>query len=269
MAQAPSAPTARVQTLRGDYASVGEDYRVEQAFEEYTAIDHDVWSTLCARQLALMPTHAAPEFLSGLRMLDFDLRRIPSLEATSDILHRLTGWRLVGVPGLIPERNFFAFLAAREFPVTVWMRRPEELDYLVEPDLFHDFFGHLPMLTHPVFANYVQEYGRRGSEASSPATLKCLARLYWYTVEFGLIDTPLGRRAFGAGILSSRGETVYALEATKPPRLAFDLRRVLATDYLIDSYQQRYFVLESFEQLFDSVLEADLEALSREVSAAA
>ena len=164
-------------------------------------------------------------------------------------------------PGLIPEADFFAHLAERRFPVTVWMRRRDELDYLVEPDLFHDFFGHLPMLAHTVFANFIQAYGAIGAHAREPAALKMLARLYWYTVEFGLVATSRGLRAYGAGILSSSGETIYATKATGPARIAFDLQRVLRTNYLIDSYQKTYFVLDDIEQLFDSVLEADFEAL--------
>jgi phenylalanine-4-hydroxylase len=152
-------------------------------------------------------------------------------------------------------------LAERRFPVTVWMRRRDELDYLVEPDLFHDFFGHLPMLAHTVFANFIQAYGAIGAHAQSPAALKMLARLYWYTVEFGMVATPRGLRAYGAGILSSSGETVYAAKASGPARIGFDLQRVLRTDYLIDAYQKTYFVLDDIEQLFDSVLEADFELL--------
>ena len=168
---------------------------------------------------------------------------------------------MIGVPGLIPEADFFAHLAERRFPVTVWMRRRDELDYLVEPDLFHDFFGHLPMLAHTVFANFIQAYGAIGAHAQSPAALKMLARLYWYTVEFGLVATSRGLRAYGAGILSSSGETIYATRADGPARIAFDLQRVLRTNYLIDAYQKTYFVLDDIEQLFDSVLAADFEML--------
>jgi phenylalanine-4-hydroxylase len=183
------------------------------------------------------------------------------LEEASERLQRLTGFEVIGVPGLIPEADFFAHLAERRFPVTVWMRRREELDYLVEPDLFHDFFGHLPMLAHTVFANFVQAYGAIGAHAREPAALKMLARLYWYTVEFGLVATPRGLRAYGAGILSSSGETIYATKATGPARIGFDLQRVLRTNYLIDAYQKTYFVLDDIEQLFDSVLAADFDSL--------
>lgn len=254
------APSGSLLQLRGDYERAGADYRAEQDWEGYTDREHDTWRRLCATQYALLADHAAPEVLSGVRHLGEQGERIPRLDEASAVLRRLTGWSLVGVPGLIPGRQFFQFLSDREFPVTVWMRRPEEMSYLVEPDLFHDFFGHVPMLAHPVFANYVQEYGRLGAAAVTPHALRRLARLYWYTVEFGLIRTPAGLRAYGAGILSSEGETRYALHSPEPARRPFDLQRVLDSEYLVDAYQKQYFVLEDFDELFDSVLGSDLEA---------
>lgn len=261
MAQPPSAPAQSDVKLRGDYEHATPDFRVAQDYERYTEEEQAIWRTLYRRQHGLIHDHAAPEFLAGLRLLGADPDRIPVLEEASDRLKRLTGFEVIGVPGLIPEADFFAHLAERRFPVTVWMRRRDELDYLVEPDLFHDFFGHLPMLAHTVFANFVQEYGSLGARARTPAQLKLLARLYWYTVEFGLVTTPRGVRAYGAGILSSSGETVYATRATGPARIGFDLQRVLCTNYLIDSYQKTYFVLDDIEQLFHSVLDADFDAL--------
>lgn len=261
MARLPLAPTQSDVQLRGDYANAGPDFRIGQTYESYSEEEHDIWRTLYRRQVGLLADHAAPEFLAGLRLLDVDAQRIPVLEEASERLQRLTGFEVIGVPGLIPEADFFAHLAERRFPVTVWMRRRDELDYLVEPDLFHDFFGHLPMLAHTVFANFVQAYGAVGARARHPAALKMLARLYWYTVEFGLVATPRGLRAYGAGILSSSGETVYATRATGPARIGFDLQRVLRTNYLIDAYQKTYFVLDDIEQLFDSVLEADFDRL--------
>lgn len=257
----PVAPTQTAVKLRGDYSRAAADFRVTQNYDSYTADEHAIWRALYERQMTLMPGHASPEFLEGLRLLGADAHNIPVLEEASDRLKRLTGFEVIGVPGLIPEADFFAHLAERRFPVTVWMRRREELHYLVEPDLFHDFFGHLPMLTHTVFANFIQAYGAIGAHASEPAALKMLARLYWYTVEFGLVATSRGLRAFGAGILSSSGETIYATKAEGPARIAFDLNRVLHTNYLIDSYQKTYFVLDDIEQLFDSVLAADFETL--------
>jgi phenylalanine-4-hydroxylase len=261
MARLPQAPARSPVKLRGDYANAGPDFRVGQTYEAYTDEEHEIWRLLFRRQVGLLSDHAAPEFIAGLRLLDIDTRRIPLLAEASDRLRRLTGFEVVGVPGLIPEADFFAHLAERRFPVTVWMRRRDELDYLVEPDLFHDFFGHLPMLAHTVFANFIQAYGAVGARAHHPAALRMLARLYWYTVEFGLVATARGLRAYGAGILSSSGETVYATRASGPARIGFDLQRVLRTDYLIDAYQKTYFVLDDIEQLFDSVLDADFDAL--------
>ncbi len=261
MAQMPDAPTQNRIKLRGDYARAGLDFRLAQDYDSYTPEEHAIWRTLYERQSSLLTDHAAPEFLAGLRLLGADAHRIPVLEEASERLRRLTGFEVIGVPGLIPEADFFAHLAERRFPVTVWMRRRDELDYLVEPDLFHDFFGHLPMLAHTVFANFVQAYGMIGERAQSPAALKMLARLYWYTVEFGLVNTSRGLRAYGAGVLSSSGETVYAIKATGPQRIRFDLDRVLRTDYLIDAFQKTYFVLHEIEELFDSVLAADFDQL--------
>ena len=264
MARPPTAPTQSQVKLRGDYAQAGPDFRIAQNYDGYSADEHAIWRTLFERQSGLLADHAAPEFMAGLRLLGVDAHSIPVLEEASERLQRLTGFEVIGVPGLIPEADFFAHLAERRFPVTVWMRRREELDYLVEPDLFHDFFGHLPMLAHTVFANFIQAYGAIGAHARDPAALKMLARLYWYTVEFGLVTTSRGLRAYGAGILSSNGETIYATRATGPARIGFDLHRVLRTDYLIDAYQKTYFVLDDIEQLFDSVLAADFEALFAE-----
>jgi phenylalanine-4-hydroxylase len=194
--------------------------------------------------------------LAGLEALDLSAQ-IPQFDAASRVLRRATGWEIVAVPGLIPEQQFFAHLADRRFPVTVWLRTPEEIDYLAEPDVFHDFFGHVPLLCNPVFADFMQAYGAAGRKAAAHGGLKMLARLYWYGVEFGLIRTELGLRAYGAGILSSAGETVYSIEDPSPHRVGFELERVMRTDYLIDSYQKTYFVVDSFEQLFRSAYDRD------------
>jgi len=250
---------APVEGLRGDYTGMAPDWTVPQP-DDYSAEDQAVWRLLVERQSALARQYACAEFLEGLETLGIG-DGIPDFDLVNAKLEPLTGWKVIGVPGLIPEADFFAHLAERRFPVTVWMRRRDELDYLVEPDLFHDFFGHVPMLAHTVFANFIQAYGAIGAHASEPAALKMLARLYWYTVEFGLVATGRGLRAYGAGILSSSGETIYATRAVGPARIAFDLQRVLRTNYLIDSYQKTYFVLDDIEQLFDSVLAADFETL--------
>ena len=215
-----------------------DDYTVDQQYRQYTADDHAIWAELLARQRGLVAGYAVPEFLAGVERLGLDVR-IPRLEQVSEQLRRLTRWELVGVPGLIPEREFFAHLAQRRFPVTVWVRRRDEFDYLVEPDLFHDFFGHVPLLCDPVYADFIELYGRAGPRAIEHGGLAMLARLYWYGVEFGLMETSQGLRAYGAGILSSAAETRYAIESPLPLRIRFDLNRVLRTDYRIDDFQRR------------------------------
>ncbi len=237
--------------LRGDYSHVQPDFTIDQGWDAYTSADHALWRTLYDRQSALLPRYAAPEFIDGLTRLDVG-GGIPDFRRASDVLDKATGWTLVAVPGLIPEREFFEHLAARRFPVTNWIRKPEEMDYLVEPDVFHDFFGHVPLLTHPVFADYLQAYGVGGAKAIALGGQEQLARLYWYMVEFGLINTADGLRAYGAGMLSSRGETQFCIDSPAPHRVGFDLERVMRTRYRIDDYQQTYFVLDSYEQLMNA-----------------
>ncbi|MFV3076599.1 phenylalanine 4-monooxygenase [Niveispirillum fermenti] len=237
--------------LRGDYARSGAGFMVDQGWDGYKAADHALWRALYDRQSALMARYAAPAFIDGLKRLDAR-DGIPDFRRTSEVLHRAMGWTLVAVPGLIPEKDFFDHLAARRFPVTNWLRRPEEMDYLVEPDVFHDFFGHVPLLTHRVFADYLAAYGAKGAQAIALGGQEALARLYWYMVEFGLIATPDGLRAYGAGMLSSRGETRFCLDSPEPHRIGFDLERVMRTRYRIDDYQRTYFVLDSYDQLFQA-----------------
>lgn len=257
MAQQPAAPSAQPVALRGDYTRARADYTVDQEWDRYTQEDHDVWRTLYARQIQLLEKYAAPEFIAGARTLNASPDAIPRIEETNTVLDRLTGWSIVVVPGLIPEQHFFAHLAAKRFPVTRWIRRRDELDYLAEPDIFHDFFGHVPLLTNPVFARFMQAYGEAGPKAIAANSLHMLARLYWYMVEFGLIRTAQGLRVYGSGILSSKSETVYSLENPKPHRIAFELERVMLTDYLIDDFQQTYFVIDDFEQLFHAGYDTD------------
>ena len=260
--QLPSAPSANAITLRGDYSVAGPDYAVEQAWERYTDEEHVRWARLLERQLACVKRYGAPQFLAGLGRLDLE-RRIPRFEDASQILRRATGWEIVAVPGLIPEQQFFAQLAERRFPVTVWLRTAAEMDYLVEPDVFHDFFGHVPLLCDPVFADFLQAYGVAGRKAAAEGGVKMLARLYWYSVEFGLIKTGEGLRTYGAGILSSAGETPYSIDSPQPHRIAFDLERVMRTDYLVDAFQKTYFVVDSFEQLFRDSYERDFMPVYR------
>ena len=260
--QLPTAPAAKAVKLRGDYSAADAEYVVEQAWSCYTPAEHALWGRLVDRQMALVKRYGAPQVTTGLQALNLD-RRIPRFDEASRVLRRATGWEIVAVPGLIPERNFFAHLAQRHFPVTVWLRAPAEIDYLSEPDVFHDFFGHVPLLCDPVFADFMQAYGNAGTKAEAEGGLKMLARLYWYCVEFGLIRSGKELRAYGAGILSSAGETVYSLEDPSPHRVGFDLERVIRTDYMIDAYQQTYFVMDSFEQLFRNSYDRDFAPLYR------
>ena len=237
--------------LRGDYSRMRPDYTVDQEWEGYSPEEHELWRRLYRRQESLVARHACDEFNAALEDLNFG-DGIPRFDAINRKLAVATNWQLVAVPGLVPDLTFFDHLANRRFPVTVWLRTPTEFDYIVEPDIFHDFFGHVPMLFNPVFANYMQAYGRGGIKAHELGAIEKLARLYWYTVEFGLIDTPKGLRTYGAGILSSGGEIGYCLESPKPNRIGFDLLRIMQTGYKIDTYQETYFVIRDFEQLFDA-----------------
>ncbi|MBE0549936.1 MAG: phenylalanine 4-monooxygenase [Rubrivivax sp.] len=239
------------RTPRGDYARARADYTCEQDWAAYAAADHDTYRRLYARQLQQLPGLACDEFIAAVRQLGAP-EHIPRFDDVSERLLRATGWQIVCVPGLIPEEAFFALLAARKFPVTDWIRRPEEFDYVVEPDVFHDLFGHVPLLFNRSFADYMQAYGAGGLKASRLDACELLARLYWYTVEFGLIATPQGLRAYGAGILSSAGELRYSITSAEPRRVAFDLQRLMRSRYRIDTYQATYVVIDSFQQLFEA-----------------
>jgi phenylalanine-4-hydroxylase len=236
---------------RGDYAQARSDYTCDQDWAAYSAADHALYLRLYERQAAQLPGLACEEFIEAVGHLGSPAQ-IPRFDELSDKLHRATRWEVVAVPGLIPEEAFFSLLSQRRFPVTSWIRKPEEFDYVVEPDVFHDLFGHVPLLFNPMFADYMQAYGAGGLKASRLQACEYLARLYWYTVEFGLINTPNGLRAYGAGILSSAGELRYSVCSPTPQRLGFGLERIMRTRYKIDSYQSSYFVIDSFRQLFDA-----------------
>jgi phenylalanine-4-hydroxylase len=236
---------------RGDDAAARADNTCDQDWAAYTAEQHALYRRLYERQAAQIAQLACGEFVQAVQQLGTP-ERIPRFDELSEKLHRATGWQVVAVPGLIPDEAFFNLLAARKFPVTGWLRKPEEFDYIVEPDVFHDLFGHVPLLFDPVFADYMQAYGAGGMKASRLASAEHLARLYWYTVEFGLIRTASGLRAYGAGILSSAGELKYSVTSPAPQRLAFDLERIMRTRFKIDTFQQTYFVIDSFAQLFEA-----------------
>lgn len=235
---------------RGNYSRANADYTCTQDYASYTAADHDTYRRLYERQRALLPGLASQAFIDALPSLGAS-DRIPRFEEVNERLYKATGWELVGVPGLIPEVPFFTLLANRQFPVTDWIRKPEEFEYIVEPDIFHDLFGHVPLLFNPVFADYVQRYGQGGLKAQGLGSCEMLSRLYWYTIEFGLIREAGQLRAYGAGILSSSGELAYSVQSPEPQRIPLQLERTMRTRYKIDTYQQTYFVIDSFEQLFE------------------
>ena len=237
--------------LRGDYSQMRPDYTVLQDYSRYTAAEQDLWKRLYARQSALVPQYACEEFITTLATLKFGAG-IPHFDEINAKLFPATRWTLVAVPGLIPDEVFFTHLANRRFPVSVWLRSPAEFDYIVEPDIFHDFFGHVPLLFNNFFADYLEAYGKGGVKAKGLDALDYLARLYWYTVEFGLIRTAKGLRSYGAGTLSSAGELPYCVESDKPNRIKFELLRVMQSKYKIDTFQETYFVIDSFQELFDA-----------------
>jgi phenylalanine-4-hydroxylase len=227
------------------------DWTIDQGWENYTAEEHRVWKTLFERQSKLLPGRACDEFIQGMRNLTMDTDQIPDFRRLSEVLMKRTGWQVIAVPGLVPDEVFFDHLANRRFPAGHFIRKPEELDYLEEPDVFHDVFGHVPMLMHPVFADYMQAYGVGGLRARNLGMLPNLARVYWYTVEFGLIKQSEGLRIYGSGIASSYTETFFALDDTSPNRVRFDVERVMRTQYRIDDFQETYFVIDGFEDLLN------------------
>jgi len=245
------------------------DWTIPQHWDRYTAEEHATWDTLFARQATLLPGRASNAWLKGLDVLKLDKPGIPDFEALSDRLMKLTGWQVVAVPGLVPDDVFFDHMANRRFVAGNFIRRPDQLDYLQEPDVFHDVFGHVPMLADPVLADYLAAYGRGGQRALGLDALKYLGRLYWYTVEFGLVAEPEGLRIYGAGIVSSFSESRFALEDPSPNRIAFDMARVMRTEYRIDDFQQNYFVIPSFEELLRQTVETDFAPLYAEMKAQA
>ena len=248
------------QGLRGNYSICRPDFTVMQDYA-YSDAEQKVWRMLCERQTRLTRRLAHRAYLDGVDALGL-LERIPDFGEVSERLRRLTGWEIVAVPGLIPAQPFFEHLAARRFPVTNWLRSEKELDYIVEPDMFHDFFGHVPILTQPVFADFMQAYGARAAEAIALGGDETITRLYWYTAEYGLIQEPGQElKAFGAGLMSSFTELQFAVESRDAHRVPFDLETVMRTGYEIDKFQRAYFVLPSFDALRDAFRDADLSAI--------
>ena len=230
------------------------DYTFDFDPSNYSTEDHELWHFLCDRQKPLLKNRACNEYQQALETLNIVTAGdgIPDMRRVSDILEKTTGWKLVTVPGLIPGSVFLEHLSKRQFATTWWIRGRDQMDYLKEPDIFHDLFGHVPLLSNPVFADYMQQFGLGAMKAKGLKATKLITRLYWFTVEFGLIKTAEGLRIYGSGIVSSAKESVYALESLKPHRLGFDLLRMMRTNYHYDDLQATYFVIDSFEQLFEA-----------------
>ncbi len=228
---------------------VSDDFTIDQDWESYSADEHARWDALFARQAKLLPGRACDEFIDALEHLQLSNSGIPNLERLSDRLEAITGWRVVPVTGLVPDDVFFTHLANKRFPAGAFLRRADEMDYIEEPDIFHDVFGHVPLLANPIFSDFMQAYGQGGLRAMGLGVLHHLARFYWYTVEFGLTQSPDGLRIYGAGILSSTSETEFALNDPSPNRIGFTPERLMRTNYRIDDFQQTYFVVDSLEML--------------------
>jgi phenylalanine-4-hydroxylase len=250
-------------------AGAAADWTIPQDWGRYSSAEHAMWDRLFERQAGLLPGRVTPEFMNGLDVLRLTKPGVPNFEELSERLHRATGWSVHAVPGLVPEETFFEHLAQRRFVAGRFIRKPEQIDYLQEPDVFHDVFGHVPLLVHPVFADYMQAYGQGGLRSMEYGALDKLARLYWYTVEFGLVRSGAELKLYGSGIVSSYAESLFALDDSSPNRLGFNLKRVMRTRYRIDDFQQTYFVIDSYEDLLKQTLTTDFAPLYAELSAEA
>ena len=232
-----------------------QDCVIDQNWSAYTRDDHKTWNTLFDRQMKTLNGHVCGEYLEGLSALGICGDRIPDFEVMNKNLRKATGWEVVAVPGLIPSRPFFDLLSQKKFPAGNFIRTPEQLDYLEEPDIFHDVFGHIPLLTNPAYADYMHAYGHAGDAAMAHKGIKYLARLNWWTIEFGLIREQGQIKIFGAGICSSFGEARYVVQDPSAHFTKFDLERCMRTGYYIDDFQATYFVIDSFEDLFHQAME--------------
>lgn len=257
--RAPATPSDRIDPSR---------FYVKQRWNLYTPENHEVWRTLVRRRLETLEWQASSVFLNGMRLLDLDKQNVPDLEHVNRILQPLTGWQSRPVPGYLPAKAFFACLAHGEFPTTITIRPKELLEYLPEPDIFHDVFGHVPLHADPIFAEFLRTYGRAALFCEDPYHIERLGRLFWFTVEFGLIREEGRTKLYGSGLISSIGESPHALQSPHVDRRPFDLERVCDTPFEIDHYQPILYVLESFEQLRDSMNKYAEQVLSSRKKAA-
>ena len=263
----PSSATKHGLAARAEAPPARADWTIDQGWADYTPEEHAVWKTLFERQTRLLPGRACDEFVRGMQALPISADRIPEFVQLSEVLMQATGWQVVAVPGLVPDEVFFEHLANRRFPAGNFIRRADQLDYLEEPDVFHDVFGHVPMLMNPVIADFIQAYGQGGLRAQRLGKLAQLARVYWYTVEFGLLQQTDGLRIYGAGIASSYTESVFAVDDPSPNRVRFDLPRVMCTGYRIDDFQETYFVIRDLDDLLE-LARIDFAPLYEQVGAA-
>lgn len=235
-----------------------KDYLVQQNRDAYSKENHEIWKMLCKRQKEILKERAFDLYLDCIDALDINEHELPDFKYINELLHSKTGWEILPVKGYIPPEDFFYFLAQKKFPSTTFIRTMEQLDYLQEPDIFHDIFGHIPLLANPVFADYMHIFGQKGFEGLKKGYIDYITRLYWFTVEFGLIQSPKGLRIYGSGILSSKGESIYCLEEQGLARLPFDVTRIMRTWFRIDEYQKLYFVIPDLETLFNAI-QTDLQ----------
>ncbi|MEO0554993.1 MAG: phenylalanine 4-monooxygenase [Bacteroidota bacterium] len=242
---------------------------MKQVYDAYTEEDHQVWKILFNRQIVNMPHTATKEFMIGLDKINFTAERIPNFEETNKILNILTGWELVAVEGIVDDRLFFELMSNKKFPATTWLRKMSELDYLEEPDMFHDVFAHVPLLTNQAFVNFLQAISKIGHDyVHDPVAIDLLSRVYWFTVEFGLIRENGEPRIYGAGVLSSAGETEYSL-SKEPKHFEYHVEQMLNTPYRKDIFQDRYFLIDNYEQLYNSIgeIKASLKEKLRKLRA--
>ncbi|MEO6287589.1 MAG: phenylalanine 4-monooxygenase [Dyadobacter sp.] len=227
---------------------------MDQAYDHYTKADHQMWRQLFERQRRILPQIASSAYLDGIEKVGFTAEHIPNFESeTNPLLSALTGWEVYVVPGLIPHKEFYSHLYNRQFPASSWLRKPEQIDYLQEPDMFHDTFGHVPLLSNQAFCDFISHLSAVALRfIDNEEILQLISRLYWYTVEFGLIRENGALKIYGGGIISSTGESNYCL-GKQVPKIDFDLVTVMNTPYHIDKYQDHYFVIQSYDQLYDSV----------------
>jgi phenylalanine-4-hydroxylase len=246
-------------------AGAADDWTVPQAWERFTALEHRTWDRLYARQSEMLRGRAVEAYHRSLDILKLSRPGIPDFDELNERLHAVTGWTVVAVPSRVPNHIFHGHLAERRFPAGNFIRSPDQLGYLREPDVFHDVFGHVPLLAQPDWADFIQEMGKLGLKACEAGTISRLAQLYWYTVEFGLCREHGQLRIYGAGIVSSYDESIHALESPHARRLEFDLRRLLRTRYRINHFQQVYFVIDHFKDLLDVIRNADVPGLLAEM----